>query len=344
MDFSAFLFLIQDGVLTGSIYALIAVAFVLIFTVTRVIFIPQGDFVAFSALTLVSLKNGHLPGSVWLLLIAGIAAGIAELVAERQRLTRVKVAKIVVVNFVLPISIFALTSFALRHDIGDIGRSLLSIALVGALGPFVYQIVFRPLGNASILVLLIAAVGVHWLMIGLGLALFGAEGFRTDPFTGASYELGPLLISGQSILILVAVVVVMAGLYMIFERTLLGKALQAAAIDERGARLVGISPQASGQLAFLLASLIGAISGVLIASSTTIYFDSGFLIALKGFVAAIVGGFASYPLAVASAFLVGLSESFASFWASALKEIIVFSLIVPVLLARSVRANHSEGD
>ncbi len=344
MDFSIFLFLFQDGVLTGAIYALIGVAFVLIFTVTRVIFIPQGDLVAFSALTLIALKDGHIPGSVWLLLASGLGAGLVELIAARARLSRRKLMNISLWNVVLPAGLALVAVFAARHDIGDVGRALLSIALVAPLGPYVYQIAFRPLGDASVLVLLIAAVGVHWLMIGLGLAFFGAEGFRAEPFIDANFDLGPLLVSGQSILILLAVAVVMIGLYMIAERTLLGKALQASAIDERGARLVGISPQGSGSLAFLLASFIGAVSGVLVASTTTIYFDSGFLIALKGFVAAIVGGFASYPLAVASAFFVGLSESFASFWASALKEVIVFSLILPVLFFRSFSTSHAERD
>jgi branched-chain amino acid transport system permease protein len=87
-------------------------------------------------------------------------------------------------------------------------------------------------------------------------------------------------------------------------------------------------------VAFLLAALIGALSGVLIAPVTTIYYDSGFIIGLKGFVAAIVGGLASYPLAAGGAVLVGLMESFTSYWASAYKEVIVFALIIPVLLLR----------
>jgi len=68
------------------------------------------------------------------------------------------------------------------------------------------------------------------------------------------------------------------------------------------------------------------------------------LIGLKGFVAAIVGGLFSYPLAAMGALLVGLIEAFASFWASAFKEVLVFTLILPVLLWRSLRAHHSEED
>jgi branched-chain amino acid transport system permease protein len=80
----------------------------------------------------------------------------------------------------------------------------------------------------------------------------------------------------------------------------------------------------------------------LIAPITTIYYDSGFLIALKGFVGAIIGGLASYPVAALGAMLVGMLESYSSFYASAFKEVIVFTLIIPVLLWRSLTSKHIE--
>jgi branched-chain amino acid transport system permease protein len=81
---------------------------------------------------------------------------------------------------------------------------------------------------------------------------------------------------------------------------------------------------------------------VLIGPITTVYYDSGFLVSLKGFVGAIIGGLTSYPLAAVGALLVGLLESFSSFWASAFKEVIVFTVIIPVLLWRSLTAHHHE--
>ena len=123
-----------------------------------------------------------------------------------------------------------------------------------------------------------------------------------------------------------------------------GKALRATAINRVGARLMGIPTGLSGDLSFALAGLIGAVSGLLIAPLTTVYYDTGFLIGLKGFVAAIVGGLASYPLALGGALLVGQLESFASFWASAFKEVLVFTLIIPVLWWRSMRSRHVEDE
>ena len=125
-------------------------------------------------------------------------------------------------------------------------------------------------------------------------------------------------------------------------RTDLGRAIRAVAKEKQGAKLMGISPVVAGKLTFLLAALLGVFSGVLIGPITTIYYDTGFLIGLKGFVAAVFAGLSSYPMALVGALGVGLLESFGSFWASAFKEVIVFGSIIPVLLWRSLRDPHTE--
>jgi branched-chain amino acid transport system permease protein len=140
----------------------------------------------------------------------------------------------------------------------------------------------------------------------------------------------------------VASLVLIAALWLLFERSIYGKALRATAVNRVGARLVGIPTNLMGQLSFLLAAFIGAVSGILISPITTIYYDTGFIIGLKGFVGAILGGMASYPLAALGALAVGLLESFSSFWASAYKESIVFTLIIPVLVWLSLRSHHVE--
>jgi len=208
----------------------------------------------------------------------------------------------------------------------------------------VYRLAYQPLANASVLVLLIISVAVHFAMTGLGLVFFGAEGSRTPPFSDAQWTLGVLNISGQSLWVIGASLGLIVALFLFFERTIYGKALRATAINRVGARLVGISPLMAGKLSFTLAALIGALSGILIAPITTIYYDSGFLVGLKGFVGAIIGGMVSYPLAAAGALLVGMLEAYASFWASAYKEVIVFTLIIPVLVWRSLTTHHIEED
>jgi branched-chain amino acid transport system permease protein len=132
------------------------------------------------------------------------------------------------------------------------------------------------------------------------------------------------------------------SLWLFFERSLYGKALRATAVNRLGARLMGISTDTAGELTFTVAAFIGALSGLLIGPTTTIFYDSGFLIGLKGFVAAVFAGLSSYPQALIGALGVGLLESFGSFWASSFKEVIVFGSILPVLLWRSLADPHGE--
>jgi branched-chain amino acid transport system permease protein len=151
-------------------------------------------------------------------------------------------------------------------------------------------------------------------------------------------------LSGQALIIFATSLALIVRLWLFFERSLYGKALRATAVNRLGARLMGISSHASGQLTFAMAALIGALSGLLIGPTTTVYYDSGFLIGLKGFVAAVVAGLSSYPGALLGALFVGVVESFGSFWASAFKEVIVFTLILPILLWRSLHSGHSDED
>jgi len=337
MDADIALILLQDGVVNGAIYALLALSLVLVFTVTRVILIPQGEFVAYGALTYAALDDGRLPGSVWLLCALGGGAFLAGLLAERRTLSTNAALRLALETLILPTAVTTLALLLAPRKPGVAAEALLTLAIVTPMAPYLYRLAFQPLAEASVLTLLIASIGVHLALLGLGLVFFGPEGFRAPGFSDARYAVGEALIPGQAIWIVGTTLALMAGLYLFFEHTLSGKALRATAVNRLGARLVGIATSLSGRIAFVLAGLIGALSGVLIAPLTTVYYDSGFLIGLKGFVAAIIGGLVSYPLAALAAILVGCVESVSSFYASAFKEVIVFTVIIPVLLWRSWR-------
>ena len=342
MDADIFLILMQDGVVNGAIYALLALCLVLVFTVTRIILIPQGEFVAFGALTYAALTEGRTPAVLWLTAALGLAAFAAGLAAMRPGITPRATAALAAETLLAPALIAALALSLAPHKPGVLVSTLLTLAIVTPIAPYLYRIAFQPLAEASVLVLLIASVGVHLALVGLGLVFFGPEGYRAPGFSDARLTLGPLAIPGQALWILGVTAALMAALALFFGRTLTGKALQATAINRLGARLVGIPTDLAGRTAFLMAGAIGALSGIMIAPLTTVYYDSGFLVGLKGFVAAIVGGLISYPLAAAAALLVGCIESLSSFYASAFKEVIVFTVIIPVLLWRSLRAGPEQ--
>ena len=342
MDMSIALILSQDGITNGAIYALLALALVLVFAVTRVIFIQQGEFVAYGALTLAMMQSGVLPATVWMLVVMGalvtaLDGGLALKAGQGRR-----AAGVAGWNLGYPLALAAALGGLAVDELPLAVQVLLTLAIMVPMGPMMYRLMYQPIASAPVLVLLIVSVALHIAMVGLGLLFFGAEGQRTPAFSEFSLELGPLMVSAQTLWVLVVSALLIVGLYQFFGRTLYGKALRATAINRVGAQLMGISPTLAGKLTFFLAAFIGALSGVLIAPITTIYYDTGFLIGLKGFVAAIIGGLTSYPLAAVGALAVGLLEAFASFWASAYKEVIVFTLIIPVLLWRSLTSHHVE--
>jgi branched-chain amino acid transport system permease protein len=343
MDFSIASILALDGLTNGAVYALLALATVLVFAVTRVIFIPQGEFVAFGALTLALFQTGKVPGTVWFLLVLAAAAAVGDVIdGVRRHMPVRRIALQVVRTAGWPLAASAIAIWAAPQNFPLVVQALLTLALVTPFGSLIYRLAYESLADASVLVLLIVSVGVHFALVGLGLFFFGAEGFRNPSFWDQRFSAGALTLSGQTLIIFFASVALIVLLYLFFERTLTGKALRATAVNRAGARLMGISSSAAGRLAFTMAALIGALSGLLIGPTTTIFYDSGFLIGLKGFVAAVFAGLASYPLALVGALGVGLLESFGSFWASAFKEVIVFSSILPVLLWRSLTDPHTE--
>ena len=343
MDFSIASILALDGATNGAVYALLALATVLVFAVTRIIFIPQGEFVAFGALTLALFQTGKVPGTVWFLLILAGAAAIADLIDGLKRhQSAARMGKRVLGTLAYPVAISLVAIWAAPQMLPMPVQAALTLALVTPFGGLIYRLAYESLADATSLVLLIVSVGVHFALTGLGLYFFGAEGFRNPSFWDVRMALGPLTLSGQTVFIFVASILLIVLLWLFFERSLQGKALRATAINRLGARLMGISSNSAGRTTLTVAAFIGALSGLLIGPTTTVFYDSGFLIGLKGFVAAVFAGLSSYPLALLGAMLVGLVESFGSFYASAFKEVIVFGSIIPVLLWRSLRDPHTE--
>lgn len=340
MDFSIFTILMLDGATSGIIYGLIAIALVLVFAITRILFLPQGEFVAYGALTLAMLQQGQIPGPVWLLLVFAVCAtgmDIVSLVRSRQT---AGIPGAILRNLVVPVAIIALVCWAAPKQFPFPVQVALTLLLITALGPLLYQVVYESLADSSVLVLLIVSVGIHLALTGLGLLFFGAEGFRTPSFWDERWHIGAITLSGQFVVVVLAALALLVTLWLFSERTLYGKALRATAVNRLGARLMGISTTLAGKLSFAVAAFIGALSGVLIGPITTIFYDSGFLIGLKGFVAATIGGLSSFPLAALGAMFVGLLESFSSFGASSYKEAIIFMSLIPILLWRSLVVSH----
>ena len=342
MDFEIAAFLAVDGIANGAIYVLIALGTVLIFSVTRVLFVPFGDIAAFSALTLAMIQLGRLPGTVLLLvLLASIALALELVSLARHRKWRAMPWAVLYYG-ILPTLPALVAWLSLGTTLAVGWQMLLALALVVPIAPLLDRIAFRPLADASVLVLLIVSVAVHFAISGLALLFFGPEGFRTEPLTRAMFDIGGIPVGAQTVLMVAAAAAFSGLLYLYFETTISGKALRATASNRVGARIVGIRPGRTGTFAYLLASLLGGVSGLLIGPVTTLYYDSGFLIGLKAFVGAVMGGLTSYPLTALGAVVIGLLESYASFFSSQLKETLVFASLIPILIWRSVSSFQVE--
>ena len=332
-----------DGLANGAVYLLAGLGLVLIFSVTRVVFVPFGDIAAFAALTLAAFETGRVPPTIGLVGALAVLATLTEIGSLLRKGEAAGIPKAILAWGVLPLVPCALAWAAARAGVPPAVQIAVSVLLVVPIAPLLARVVFQPIADASVLVLLIVSLALHFLLSGLGLLFFGPEGSRTQPLASGTIPLGEgFTVSGQ-IVLMVASAIVLSGLFfLVFERTVAGKALRATAVNRVGARLVGIRPARTALLAYGSASLLAGLIGVLIAPVTTMYYDSGFIIGLKAFVAAIIGGLVSYPMTAIGALAVGVVESFASFWSGALKDVIVFSLLIPVLMLRSAMTKHPE--
>ncbi len=336
------LLLAQDGIANGAIYVLVALGIVLIFLVTRVVFVPFGDLVAYAALTLAALQEGQRPGTLWLVLVLAVAAFAFEACTLLRAGAARRLPRAALLWLVLPALPVLAAWLVQGRAAPDAVLVLVSIGLVLPMGPLLYRIAFRPIADAPVLVLLIVAVVLHFAISGVALQFFGPEGMRPRMLVDGAVEVAGLVFSGQTLLMLGASALTAVLLWLFFERSLAGKALRATAVNRIGARLMGIRPAVSGSIAFLLASLLAGVSGILIGPINTLSYDSGFILGLKAFVGAIIGGMVSYPGAVLGALFVGLLESFTAFWYSQFKEVVVFALLVPVLVLRSLLTGTGE--
>ena len=149
MNVDIFLILLQDGFTNGAIYALIAISLVLVFAVTRIIFIPQGEFVAYGALTAAALDRGMFPSTAVLLLAVGLAAALRTIVMDWGHLSRRACVALGIETIVLPSLLTALAWALTGSQLGLLTSATLSLAMVTLLGPLIYRLAFQPLENRS---------------------------------------------------------------------------------------------------------------------------------------------------------------------------------------------------
>ena len=322
------LFLGIDGLTSGAVYALLGLGIVLIYLVTRVINIAHGDFAMLAAMTLVSLEQGLLPGTSYLLGAGALLWGaLSALAARRQG------AWAIARPCLGALATAALASLRAPAAL----NAAAAVLMVSALGPMFHRLAIEPIARASVLVYIIVTLGMHLILQGLALQLWGPQAHSVAPLLDGSLAIGAVVISHQSLLVLGLTVLLVVALYLGFNHTLAGTALRACAVNRTGADLCGIEVASAGRRAFGLGAGLAAVAGVLIAPVVGVHYEMGFLIGLKGFVGATLGGLVSYPGAIVGGVLIGGFESVFSYLSSAYRDALVFLLIIPILLLQTAR-------
>jgi len=294
---STFLQQVVNGLTTGSVYALVALGYTMVYGIIRLINFAHGDLYmvgAFVGFTLLDQIGSHL-GSLNSFLLVPLA-------------------------FIVP------------------------MATVGILGVVIERVAYRPLRRAPRLSPLITAIGVSLALETGALIIWGAT-FQVFPsiLPSTVWDLSGVVISSTQVVIFVLTIALMAVLYLFVQRTMLGKAMRAIAIDQDTARLMGINVDSVISLTFFIGSMLGASAGIMAGIYyTSIDFNMGFIIGLKAFTAAVIGGIGNIPGAMLGGYVLGLLEAgwliFGPYLnipnSSSWRDVFVFAILILVLVFR----------
>lgn len=213
---------------------------------------------------------------------------------------------------------------------------LFAVAGVAVVAMLVERFGLRPARSDHHLVLIFLTVGLSIILRGIIKIVWGKNRMALPPLTPDN----PVNIFGASVLpqalwILLLTVVAIGLLTWFFYRTSLGLTMRAVASNPTAASVVGIATGRVRLTSYAIAGALGGLAGVLVTPITTLNYDVGVLLGLKGFAAAILGGFGSFPGAIIGGLTLGLLESFsAGYLSSAYKDVVAFVVLLLVLFVR----------
>ena len=272
------------GLAIGSVYALVALGFVMIFRATNVVNFAQGEFAMLGAYAMVTLWQGA--------------------------------------------------------QLGYFTSMALALLIMAAFGLLFELTIYYPLRNRSFLPVIIATIGASIMFQNGALAVFGPSPEKLRPIvdtTGGTggINLGGVFFDYQYLVILLVTVVLIGGQYLFFEYTLLGKKMQATSQDKDMASLLGIQVAFMIALTFIYSSVLGGLSGMLVAPIFFVTHKMGATLGLKAFAATICGGFGDPRGAILGGLLLGVVESLGAAYISVIyKDAFSFLVLIIFLLVR----------
>jgi branched-chain amino acid transport system permease protein len=213
---------------------------------------------------------------------------------------------------------------------------ILSIIVVVAIAVAMYFLVIAPIMKVSLVSMILVTIGVSLLLENLALVKWGGYGLGIPAFPGdRTLHFWKLTFEVQSIWVIGVASLLFLGLYLLSNRTRVGKQMTATASDPLSASLSGISTTRMVVLAFVISAAIGAIGGICVGSISAMSYASGGVLGLAGFIAAIVGGWGKSSGAIVGGLTVGLAESLASgFLPGGYRSAVAYVLLIIILYFR----------
>lgn len=242
------------GMIVGSIYAIVGLGFMIVYSVTRVINFAQGEFVMLGGMLSTVFYSARLP---------------------------------------LFFSI------------------LCAVVITTAFGMFLHRVVIYPIRTAPVFTLILVTFGASIAIRGVSLIVWGTDYRILPPFSKLeAIHLGGAVMNIQALWVIGTTLLMAIVLFLFFEYTISGKAFRASAFNALGASLVGIKTERMGSLAFGLAAGLGALAGAVLTPMMTTSYEIGLPLAVKGFIAAIIGGLNRIEGIIVGGLTLGILEAF----------------------------------
>lgn len=238
----------------------------------------------------------------------------------------------------------AFIGFAVLSSVGVIPASmsitallivlLLTMIITGGIGVGIERLAYRPLRNSPRLAVLITAVGASFTLE-YGVSAIAGPNPRVFPvrLQGQTFDVLGARISAPQIVLMVVAVILMLGLNSYIQRTSMGRAMRAIALDPKGSLLMGINVNKVITWTFFIGSALAGAAGVMAgAYYGKIDFLMGFIIGLKAFTAAVIGGIGNIKGAMLGGLLLGLLEAFGSQWLGGQwRDVFTFAVLIAFL-------------
>lgn len=242
------------------------------------------------------------------------------------------------VNFshgnVVMIGAYIASTFYLSVKLPFALAMVVALAVTGLIGVFIER-VLRPLENKDFDLMLIGTIGFGIVLEALAIIIWGATGRAVpNPVAVAPITVGGLRIRTYDLVVLAIAAVATALLVYFLQVTKRGAAMQAVAMDHEAATAVGIHVGRSNAIAFMLGAALAALAGGLVGPLLYVSPAMGGALGIKGFAAAILGGFGSIPGAIVGGIAIGVLDSFAAGHFPGYNELVTFLVFTVLIMVR----------